>query len=838
MSDEKVTYQCCQGWGCHEKCILETHSKDGKIVRIQRSGGIGHVGPGPQICQKGISSWRVPYNDQRILHPLKRVGERGEGKFEQISWDQALDEIGAAINKSIEEYGPRSIVANLFYCGIPGNKSSLSDALGRRYLSAIGGCELEYEAVDYAIVQQDSVDEGLPQVGGRFNVMNAKNLIIIWGGNPIGFTRPARLTRMLLDARERGVKIVHVSNLFDNTSAKVDEWVPVKSGTDAALALGMANVIMNRGEFDLDFLMNETAAAFLVRTDTGQYLREADAVEGGAPDKFGIFDEKSGEVVFIPRVAVRPAIGGGEAFIGHSRKMEIEASSSTIYGEYTPVMDCAAEVAGIACKTSFCLLREHLQKWTPAEAEKLCGVPAQQIEQLANLYVDSTPALIALGDGLRYRNATQAYRAIKLLAYLTGNHGGVHGGSVLTAGIDDFEMNVLNRDMVYWVEDKPTDSADWAFFSDIFESLEDPTHQQYKVLICAEGNPLLNWPNKSLWRDTLLPNFDMVVSFEIRFTDTCRWSDYVLPEATMFERSEVLPDLDNNIVLSEPAIKPQGESRVAADIWRGIAEHTGVGKYFQRTQEEWVKAVVEEREPIMAPLTAEEDPEHVGEMAPVTYERLTKNPVIHLRPTEQDDPVDPYAVTPIYLTETGLIQFYSECHYGVGAALADFEHTYVTDPELAQKYPLHLFIARHKYFMQGQFTNIPEMESLAYTQFGVALNPVTAAERGLRDGDAVEVFNDRGVMKSRLQLREDVAPGIAHTWYSFDETYYPDTVTPQELATPQNAPETTTPMAVVNGMKWLGTQVAVGVPPIARFIAGNSTPEVIFDQVCEIRKAE
>ena len=838
MSDKKVTYQCCQGWGCHEKCILEAHTEDGKIVRVQRSGAIGHVGPGPQICQKGVSSWRIPYNEQRLLHPLKRVGERGEGKFIEITWDEALDEIATAINASIEKYGPKSIVSDMFYCGMPGNKSSMSDQLATRYLSAIGGSRLEYEAVDYAIVNQDSIDEGVPSVAGRFNVLNANNLIFIWGGNPIGFTRPARLTRMFLDARERGAKIVHVSNMYDNTSAKVDEWVPVKSGTDAALALGMANVIVERGDLNMDFLLNETAAAFLVRTDTGKYLRESDVVEGGAEDKFGIFDEVSGSVVFIPRVAARPAVGGGEAFVGHTRKMMIEFDGNSIYGDYAPKMECAAEIDGIACKTTFMLLREHLQSWTPEEAEKVCGVPADKIRHLANLLVDSSPALIAMGNGLRYRNATQSLRAVKLLAYLTGNHGGKDGGTVITAGVDDFEMNVMYRDMIYWPEGVPTDNAQFALTDDLFKSLDDPDHQQYKVLIFAEGNPLLNWPNKAMWREKLLPNFDLVVSLEIRMTDTCRWSDIVLPETTIFERTEVLPDLDNNIVLSEPAIEPQGEARNAADIWRGIAERTGVGQYFQKTQEEWVQLAIENREPIMAPLTAEEDPEHVGEMAQVTYERLKKNPVIHLHATEQDDPVDPLAIMPMYFTETGLIQFYSELHYEIGAAFADFEHTYITDPEIAKKYPLHLFIARHKYFMQGQFTNVPEMEALANTQFGFALNPVTAAERGLRDGDEIEVFNDRGVMRSKLQLREDVAPGVAHTWYSFDETYYPDTVTPQELATPQNDPATATPMSLVNGAKWIATQIAFGVPPITRFIAGATTPEVIFDQVCEIRKAE
>jgi anaerobic selenocysteine-containing dehydrogenase len=672
--------------------------------------------------------------------------------------------------------------------------------------------------------------------------MDANNLIIIWGGNPIGFTRPARLTHMFLDAQERGAKIVHISNLFDNTSAKADEWVPVHSGTDAALALGMANVIIAEGKVNQDFMLAETAAAILVRNDTGRYLRESDVVEGGDANKFGIFDKKSNSVVFIPRVAARPAAGGGKVTVGGGAGAEtvVQAQDvrSSIYGAYEPQMDCEATAGGIACKTSYRLLVEHLQNWTPEAAEKVCGVAASTIRHLANLYADSTPSLICIGDGLRYRNGTQSLRAVKLLTYLTGNHGAPNGGTIMSAGIDDVEMTMFDRSNISYVPELTQNNADFAFIDDVLASHTDASKQQYKVLLCVEGNPLLNWPNKKFWHEDMLPFFDLVVSVEIRMTDTCRWSDYVLPEATVFERAEIVPDLDNNLVYSEPAIAPRGESRTAADIWNGIASRTGCGEYFDKTQEQWVQYMIDHQPaPLQAPLSAAEDQAHAGEMAPITFERLQKHPVIHLRDTQQDDVSDPYATSPLYFTETGLIQFYSEIHADIGYALADFEQTYVTDPKLKEQYPLHLFIARHKFFMQGQFTNVPEMESLAHRQFGVALNPVDAKKRGLRDGDPVEVFNERGVMRSVLQLREDVAPGIAHTWYSFDETYYPDTDCPQVLASPQNHPSTATPMSPINGDKWLSTQVTLGAPPVGRFIAGQTTPEVIFDQVCDVRKA-
>ncbi|WP_165056588.1 MULTISPECIES: molybdopterin-dependent oxidoreductase [unclassified Adlercreutzia] len=815
MSETKITYHPCQGYGCHERCLLETHTRDGKITRVQKAVFPHKVGPGVQICQKGIASCQVPYNEDRLLYPMKRTGERGEGKFERISWDQAISEISAKINESAEKYGPRSIVMNLYYCGIPASTDSITHLLGQRYLNTFGASKLEYEAVDYAIVEMDVVDEGMAIVGGRYNIADADNLVIIWGGNPLGFTRPARLTHMVLDAKERGARLVHISNLYDNTSAKADEWVPVRSGTDAALALGMAHVIVRDYPVNEEFLLGETAAAYLVNTETHKYVRASEVFEGGSPADFVFCDEQAGALTAIPRFNFRHEV---------------------TYGDAKPALEHECEIGGVVCKSSYTLLKEHLQKWTPEAAENACGVPAAQVEHLAKLYYESSPSLIAIGDGLRYSNGTQTIRAIKLLTYLTGNHGAPNGGTIISAGLDNAGPHMIDRMHIRFPEGLPTDLGDYAPVEDVINSVNDPEAQQYKVLLNMEGNPLLNWPNKELWCERILPVFDLVVACEIRMTDTCRWADYILPEATTFERHEVCSETDHCVVLCEPAIEPLGESRTAADIYRALAESTGVGQYFQKTQEEWAAAILDENPtPTMGFVAADEDADRVGEVEPVTYERLKKQTAIHL--DVPDDPADPYAGLLLHVNETGRIQFYSEAHAMTGDMLADLQATHILDEEMKKKYPLHLFIARHKYFMQGQFTNIPEMEKLAYTQFGVALNPKTAQERGLRDGDEVEVFNDRGVMRSKLILREDVAPGIAHTWYSFPETYYPDTDCPQVLATPQNAPETATPMSYVNGALWDAIQVACGSPATEKFASGFTTPEVIFDQLCEVRKA-
>ena len=137
--------------------------------------------------------------------------------------------------------------------------------------------------------------------------------------------------------------------------------------------------------------------------------------------------------------------------------------------------------------------------------------------------------------------------------------------------------------------------------------------------------------------------------------------------------------------------------------------------------------------------------------------------------------------------------------------------------------------------MQGQFPNIKEAENLAVGQFGVALNPAEAAERGLREGDDVEVYNDRGTIRSKLQLRDDIPVGMLQTWYSFDETYYEGTDTPQDLAQPIGVLET-------DFFKFWGTYTyekemnVFGIPQTMVSGAGRTTPETIWDALCNIRK--
>ncbi|WP_165056960.1 molybdopterin-dependent oxidoreductase [Adlercreutzia sp. ZJ176] len=809
-SEEKVTYNLCQGWGCHEHCLVETHVKDGKIDRVQKCLFPGKR-PANDICMKGILSAKIPYAKDRILHPLKRVGERGEGKFEQISWDQALDEISAKITEAAEKYGSRSIILNQFWCGYPGDWKSTHNDLIYRLAFAYDASILEYQAVDYGLTFGTAVVNGLFTVNSRRLPEDVGKEIIIWGGNPLGFTRPAASTHFLLDAQERGVKLVHISNLFDVTSARADQWVPVKSGTDGALALGMCSVVIEEGLYDAEFLLDKTSAAYLVNTETGAYARAAELIEGAGEGDF-VAADKDGNL----GVVAHPM---GQPFAG--------------YGDLTPDLFATIEANGAVYKTSMQLLREFCQEWTPEHQETVTGVPAETCRQVAREYIANSPAIIYLYYGLRYPNAVQSNRAILTLALLAGNVGR-KGGTIMLAGQgDQTTMYGMDQNVIRFPREV-RGMSDRVTIETILESFENPDVQQYKVWLNCMGNPLLNWPNKDMWRRRILPNIDLFVSWEIRMTDTARYADYVLPETTTFERYETVCDTDNCVMYCEPAIEPLGEAKSTAWIFSEIAKRIGVGSEFDLTAEEWQRVRIDEGMKGKNAIVFDDGQNPIG-TEPITYDTLKKKKVmrVDIPPMIPEDGLSMDAHT----TTTGRFEFYNELLNGIGHPFGDFEPIDILDDERRAEYPLQFYVGRHKYFMQGQFTNIAENHLLAEKQFGVALNPVEAKKRGMVDGEIVNVVNSRGTMRVPLQLRDDIPMGMAHTWYSFDEKHYPNTCCPQDLMHAENTPERETAVMRTYYPAYAYVNINVlGTPQVMTHVAGPYTPEGLWNQLCDVRK--
>lgn len=251
MSEEvkKIASSC---WGCHTHCGTILHVKNGKVVKV-----VGHP-ENPHnrgnICIKGINSSReLTYSPHRPIYPLQRYGERGEGLWERISWDKALDTIATRLYEIKEKYGPESICAAVsnwyFPWAVPMSF----------FMRSIGTPN---------ILQNQDLCSGSMLIGGYavfgdFNVLGFHvNPDVGWDGKTkltlcIGFnpaiTYPPMWKRMR-KAKEKGMKLIVVDPRFTETAAKADIHIPIRPQTDGALALAMLNVIINEKLYDEQFV--------------------------------------------------------------------------------------------------------------------------------------------------------------------------------------------------------------------------------------------------------------------------------------------------------------------------------------------------------------------------------------------------------------------------------------------------------------------------------------------------------------------------------------------------------------------------------------------------------
>lgn len=226
-------------------CGLDLYVKDEKIIKVE--GTEKNPGSLGTLCSKGAATRQYVYNEDRIKTPLKRVGPRGSGKFEPISWDEALDAIADKFNAIKKENGPESVA---FFAGYtkyfrPYLKRLAHSFGSPNYLSESSTC---YQAM--ALAQK--LVFGLPSVPDLMNT----GCLIIWTANSF-YTNP-RHARLFLKGKERGMKLIVVDPRKTPTTALADIHLQLRPGTDGALALSMANVIISEKLYDQDFVSNYT----------------------------------------------------------------------------------------------------------------------------------------------------------------------------------------------------------------------------------------------------------------------------------------------------------------------------------------------------------------------------------------------------------------------------------------------------------------------------------------------------------------------------------------------------------------------------------------------------
>ncbi|MFQ5826853.1 MAG: molybdopterin-dependent oxidoreductase, partial [Dehalococcoidia bacterium] len=235
---------------CGGCCILKVHVKDGAIIHIETDDG---EEPQYRACSRCRAYRQRVYAPDRLLHPLKRVGERGAGQFEKVSWDEALTIVAGEIKRVRETYGPEAIM-------LRGSAGDIGWLHGWRcvdvLLNMMGGysqswASSSYEAGNFATV----ATYGSFQTRHTRDDLLHSRLIILWGWNPANSIQDTNTSWLLARAREGGARIICIDPRFTESAATLaHQWVPIRPGTDAAMLIAMAQVIIDEGLQDQAFV--------------------------------------------------------------------------------------------------------------------------------------------------------------------------------------------------------------------------------------------------------------------------------------------------------------------------------------------------------------------------------------------------------------------------------------------------------------------------------------------------------------------------------------------------------------------------------------------------------
>ena len=287
---------------CISACSWNLFVKEGVVWREEQNAIYEAPRPdvpdfNPRGCQKGACYSDLQAASSRVLHPLKRVGPRGSGKWERISWDQALTEIGDKMIDIAKESGTDTIIHDHGTTTIDFGPDTASEL---RFASVLGATVLD----SWAGV--GDMPMGPVQTWGMYNCegtsddwFRADN-IFIWVGNPV-YTRIPE-AHFLHEARYKGARIFVIAPDYNASAVHADLWINPKSETDAALGLGFAHVLLRDKLYDAAYVREQTDLPLLVRDDTGRFLRASDLEKGGKDDTLYLWDQATSKIAGLTPV--------------------------------------------------------------------------------------------------------------------------------------------------------------------------------------------------------------------------------------------------------------------------------------------------------------------------------------------------------------------------------------------------------------------------------------------------------------------------------------------------------------------------------------------------------
>jgi anaerobic selenocysteine-containing dehydrogenase len=531
---------------------------------------------------------------------------------------------------------------------------------------------------------------------------------------------------------------------------KADLWLRVRPGTDGALALGIANLMIERGWYDRDFIRDWSNGPLLVRADTGRLLTENDLAAAGTARRSFAWDSAAGRLV-----PYDSAVG----------KYDGDGSNLALEGEYR-VVTAQGEVV---CHPVFELYAQLSRRYPPAAVEAICWVPRAQVEEAASLIWQARPVSYYAWSGHeQHANVTQTARAMSLLYALTGSFD-QPGGNVLlpappSAPITGHELpSAQGMTGTLGLAERPLGPARWGYYttSDLYRAIREGKPHPVRAVIGFGANMLLAHADGARGRKAL-EELEFYVHADLFMNPTAEMADIVLPVASAFEREglkigfEISTEAQSLIQLRPAVAEPPGEARADTDMIFDLAVRLGLGEQF------W---------------NGEIDAAYRHQLAPagVTLEQLRANRggvrvPLQTRYAKHAD-IDANGIARGFATPSRKIELYSETFLEHSyAPLPEFAEPPVgpvARPDLASHFPLVLTSAKSTLFCQTQHRALPSLRKRAADP-EIELHPETAETRGIAAGDWVSIETPEGSVRARARLNESLDPRVVvggHGWW-------------------------------------------------------------------------
>lgn len=527
---------------------------------------------GQAMCMKGKAAPELVHSPHRVLHPMRRTRPKGDPDpgWLRIGWEEALAETARRLGAIRAESGAESVV---FAVTTPSG-TPLSDSIDwiERFVRLFGSPNICY-ATEVCNWHKDFAHAFTFGCGMPPADYAQAELIVLWGHNPTN-TWLAQ-ANAIAKGRAKGARMIVVDPRPTALARQADVWLPVRPGTDAALALGLIRLLIADERFDEAFVRDWTNAPLLVRDDNGHLLRERDLRPDAEHDRFMVWSDADQGAV--PYDTARAARAQGSTHFRLRGAVEVTARNGT----------------RIACRPAFDLLAQACAAWTPQQVERITGVPEAPLRAAAELFGGGHRTAYHAWTGIgQHTNATQSERAVATLYALCGSFDRIGGNRVRT-GPRVNAVNALSllpaaqRAKALGLKERPIGppAHGWVTARDTYRAIVEGAPYKVRAMMAFGTNLPVSQADTALARQALA-QLEFHVHCDLFETPAARYADILLPIDTPWEREglRIGFEIDDRaagwVQLRQRMVAPRGESRSDNEVLFDLAQRLGMGDAF------------------------------------------------------------------------------------------------------------------------------------------------------------------------------------------------------------------------------------------------------------------